>query len=84
MLEIFASAQSLSPIADSEQWAQELRQAVIEADSENVLPGVYLPFASPERFGSREIFADQYQSLMDLKDAYDPRNVFQFALAQVD
>lgn len=82
MLEIFISADSQDRLAGAYQVVRDFCQAAADADPENLLPGKYLPFAPPG-MSAREVFGEQYQALADLKQMYDPQNVFRSALPRM-
>ncbi|RJE24010.1 FAD binding domain protein [Aspergillus sclerotialis] len=83
MFEIFPALKSPDNLAAAAKWADEFEQALRQAEPENVVPGTYLALSDPSKMNSRRIFADKYETLVELKKTYDPQNIFQFAIAQV-
>lgn len=82
MFEIFPALKSPDNLAAAAKWADEFEQALREAEPENVVPGTYLALSNPAKLNCRQIFADKYETLVELKKSYDPHNIFQFAAAQ--
>lgn len=77
----------LLPITDSAErfedalnWARRLKEALLKTDPENLLSTSYISFVDPASLNMREVFNDRYETLVELKQLYDPRNVFKSAL----
>lgn len=83
MFEILPKVISPENLDAAFKWGTAFREALLKTNSDNILPTIYLPFAPPEALNIRQIYQEQYDALVQLKEEYDPKNVFKFALAQI-
>ncbi|KAJ9303116.1 CAZyme family AA7 [Paecilomyces variotii] len=65
------------------QWGEAFYNAVLNSGSENIVPATYLPLTEPTKVDIKAIYGDKLEFLRDLKQRYDPRNVFKYALVQL-
>lgn len=63
-------------------WALALRDALHKTAKENIVPGSYLPLNPPDEVDTSEVYGQNWQRFKDIKNRYDPGNVFRSALPQ--
>ena len=85
MLEFLSMVDREEDVADSEEWAISLKNEILQKDSENVLPGTYLSVTPPGDVPLSKIYGpdSNYQTVLNLKQKYDPQNVFNLGLPRL-
>ncbi|KAJ9232755.1 CAZyme family AA7 [Paecilomyces variotii] len=65
------------------EWGQAFYSAVLNSGSENIMSSAYLPLTEPAKVDMNAIYGDKLEFLRNMKQRYDPRNVFKHALVQL-
>ena len=65
-------------------WAAKIRKALQQTDLKNVIPATYISLTPPNDSNSKTIFGEHWQKLVDIKQRYDPNNVFKHALPKFE
>jgi len=65
------------------EWGQAFYNAVLNSGSENIMSSTYLPLTEPAKVDMNAIYGAKLEFLRNVKQRYDPRNVFKHALVQL-
>lgn len=83
VLEIGAIVETPHLLPDAIKWGQSFYNAVHKTDLANIMPSTYLPLTGPEKVDMGAIYGPNLEVLRDIKQRYDPRDVFRHALVKV-
>jgi hypothetical protein len=82
MIEILSVTTDVDYVAAGDQWALALKDDLRREDPANVLEG-YIPLMDDDDTDLRLVYGDLYQTLLGLKEKYDPRNVYHYAIPRI-
>ncbi|KAL1867423.1 hypothetical protein Plec18167_008696 [Paecilomyces lecythidis] len=83
MFEIGATAQARDMVDGAIEWGRALHGALLQSQPENIIPSTYLPLTEPALVDIKAIYGNKFEFLRNVKQQYDPRNVFKHALVQL-
>lgn len=79
-MEFIATASEPDKTQAPWDWAVRFRGALRETNAENILKSTYISLTPPAEASSAAIYGENWDTLVDIKREYDPRNVFKHAL----
>ncbi|GAD98753.1 hypothetical protein AOR_1_952034 [Paecilomyces variotii No. 5] len=83
VFEIGATAQAPNLADGAIEWGRAFLDAVLKTRPENILPSTYLPLTESAKVNLKALYGDKFEFLRNVKQQYDPRNVFKHALVQL-
>ncbi|KAI1878353.1 uncharacterized protein JN550_000535 [Neoarthrinium moseri] len=82
VFEFIGTTSSPDRAQESWLWVTGFRDALRKTDPENLLETSYISLTPPAEARCSTIYGSQWQRLVELKNRYDPRNIFCYSLAQ--
>lgn len=82
MLEFISTVAKEEDEKESREWATNFRKELLQMKPENLLPGTYISLTPPGVTPLSKIYGpdSNYETLLELKQKYDPHNVFNLAV----
>lgn len=82
VLEMIATSSSPEQASEAWAWATGFRKAVEGTEAGNLLGLTYITLTPPEDADLVKVYGAYWETLVRVKNVYDPRNVFRHALPQ--
>lgn len=82
VFEFIATSSSQGEARHAWKWATEFRDAVKEAARDNVADFTYISLTPPGEADCAAIYGPRWERLVEIKQRYDPENVFRHAMPQ--
>ncbi|ETS81519.1 hypothetical protein PFICI_06521 [Pestalotiopsis fici W106-1] len=79
MLELLATPRSEEGLHESQRWGADFVSELLKTGSSNILPSTYINLTPPGRTTLQQVYGDNFTSVMELKEKYDPHGVFKLA-----
>ncbi|KAF3025912.1 hypothetical protein E8E14_014896 [Neopestalotiopsis sp. 37M] len=83
MIEIIAVSPDQMYEEKAAAWALAMQKELKELDPDNILEGSYISLLGDEDTDLSKVYGEHYDVLLDLKEKYDPRNVFKHAIPRL-
>jgi hypothetical protein len=85
MLELISMVGNEEDLKESEEWSTSLRKELLQMEPGNLLPGTYISLTPQGDVPLSKIYGpdSNYHDLLDLKQKYDPQNVFSLAVPRL-
>ncbi|KAF7541281.1 hypothetical protein G7054_g694 [Neopestalotiopsis clavispora] len=79
MLELLATPRLEEGLDESRRWGADFVAELLSTEARNILPSTYINLTPPGRTTLEQIYGENFASVMELKQKYDPHNVFKLA-----
>lgn len=75
-LEIVGTSHDPDVGRQADEWAEALKQSLLDNDAENILRSAYIGFLDNDEADLSRVYGSNYQVLLAAKKRLDPKNVF--------
>jgi hypothetical protein len=82
VFELIATSSTQEQAQVSWEWATNFRDAVRQTTADNVCPFTYISLTPPSDANYAAMYGPGWERLVELKNRYDPDNVFRYAMPQ--
>lgn len=83
VLEIMALSSDQELEKQRNAWAVEFKQRLFQEDPGNILEGTYISLDSNEDTNLENLYGPHYNTLLRLKEVYDPQHVFKYTVPRL-
>jgi hypothetical protein len=83
MLEIYALTQNMDLAEERVKWGAKVKAELETEDKDNLLEGSYIALGSHEDSDLKRVYGRHYDTLLGLKNKYDPENVFKHSIPRL-
>lgn len=80
IVEFIATSSDAIRAPEAWKWANDFREALKGTDLQNVLPSTYISLTPPAEASLEMIYQEYRDKVVEMKERYDPKNVFKHAL----
>lgn len=79
-IEIIATSSDKGRAEEAWDWALGFRKALLSTSAENVVESTYIALTPPQHSSGPVMYGGNWKELVEIKERYDPKNVFRHAL----